>query len=311
MPLPAVQDRALLDMGRELHRRGYRFVTPTPLTHQQVNARPENALAKDLAGVFGWNRPFDRDVLPAPLYERLQVAGALEHSGAHLRSRLRVSSLDGELLLHSAFPTDEADAVFLGPDTYRFANALQAHLAGRTRCIHRAADIGSGSGAGAILIARCCPEAHVLALDINPAALRLTAINAAIAAVGNLEARHSDLLGGVSGRFDLVVANPPYLVDPSGRTYRHGGGALGAGLSLAIVEAALPRLAPGGSLLLYTGVAMHDNRDPFLARIRPWLQGWRWRYQEVDPDVFGEELLGGAYTHCERIAAVVLKVTRP
>ena len=36
-----------------------------------------------------------------------------------------------------------------------------------------------------------------------------------------------------------------------------------------------------------------------------------WTYRELDPDVFGEELLGGAYVKCDRIAAVVLEVTRP
>jgi len=113
--------------------------------------------------------------------------------------------------------------------------------------------------------------------------------------------------------FDLILANPPYLVDPGERTYRHGGGPLGAGLSLAIVDAALARLAPGGTLLLYTGVAMLDNADPFLAAVRERLEGrdFSWRYREMDPDVFGEELLEGAYTACDRIAAVVLEVTRP
>lgn len=67
---------------------------------------------------------------------------------------------------------------------------------------------------------------------------------------------------------------------------------LGAGLSLAIVDAALERLEAGGSLLLYTGVAMVEGGDPFLARIRERLASreWDWDYQELDPDVFAEEL---------------------
>jgi len=36
----------------------------------------------------------------------------------------------------------------------------------------------------------------------------------------------------------------------------------------------------------------------------------RWSYFEVDPDVFGEELEAGMYTQADRIAAVVLTVTR-
>lgn len=307
------QDQALLQLAQALRERGYHFITPTPLTHARVNQRPENALAADLHGVFGWSRPFQRELLPPAVFSLMEQAGVLEACGSRWRSRVRLSSLAGQLLVHSAFPTDTPDAVFFGPDTYRFANALQAHLQQHSGRIRRAVDIGCGSGAGAILTARALPQAEVLAVDINPAALRLTRINAALAGADNLQARHSDLLRDIDGEFDLILANPPYLVDPGERAYRHGGGPLGAGLSLAILDSPLTRLAPGGSMLLYTGVAMVDNQDPFRQEVCQRLEGrpLEWRYREVDPDVFGEELLGGAYTRCDRIAAVVLEVTRP
>lgn len=307
------QDRALLELARALRERGYHFITPTPLTHARVNQRPENAVAQDLVGVFGWSRPFPRELLPPALFELMEQAGVLQAEGPLWRSRIRLSSLDGQLFVHSAFPTDGPQAVFFGPDTYRFATAIQCHLNARTGEVRRAVDIGCGSGAGAIVVALARPHAEVLALDINPDALHLTRLNAELAGIDNLEARHSDLLSAVDGQFDLVLANPPYLVDADQRAYRHGGGPLGAGLSLAIVEAALERLAPRGSLLLYTGVAMIDNQDPFLREIAQRLEGrdFSWRYREMDPDVFGEELLGGVYTECDRIAVVVLEVTRP
>ncbi|MCR3770789.1 class I SAM-dependent methyltransferase, partial [Pseudomonas aeruginosa] len=178
--------------------------------------------------------------------------------------------------------------------------------------IRRAADIGCGAGPGAIRIAMACPDAEVHGLDINPAALDLARVNAALAGVGNLTLARSDLLSQAPGRFDLIVANPPYLLDASERAYRHGGGMLGAGLSLAIVDAALERLEAGGSLLLYTGVAMVEGGDPFLARIRERLASreWEWDYQELDPDVFAEELDSPAYREAERIAVVGLRVTR-
>jgi methylase of polypeptide subunit release factors len=225
---------------------------------------------------------------------------------------VRWSSLDDLLFVHSAFPTDAADSVFFGPDTYRFAQMIHAHLQQNFAPIHRAVDIGCGAGVGAIVIARARREAQVLALDINPAALRLTAINAALAEVANVEVHASDLLQGVDGEFDLIVANPPYMADPAERAYRHGGGTLGAGLSLRIVEQALNRLAPGGSLLLYTGVAMVDGRDPFLDTVLPRLDEKRfaWTYREIDPDVFGEELLNPGYQRVDRIAVVALTVTR-
>jgi methylase of polypeptide subunit release factors len=219
--------------------------------------------------------------------------------------------LSGQLFWHSAFPTSEADAVFFGPDTYRFAIAIEHHLESHSKEVRRAVDIGCGAGPGAIVCALARPGAQVLAVDINPAALCLARINALLAGANNVEACQSDLLSDTEGQFDLVVANPPYLVDPSERAYRHGGGPLGAGLSLRIVEAALPRLERGGTLLLYTGVAMIGGCDPFRAAVEERIpEGFALSYREMDPDVFGEELEGGAYAECDRIAAVVLSVVK-
>ena len=162
--------------------------------------------------------------------------------------------------VHSAFPTIAADAVFFGPDTYRFASAIKAGLAprrsgtaARTRPITRAVDIGCGAGPGGILVARAAPDAEVLMVDINDQALRYARINAALAGVGNAASIRSDLLSDVEGLFDVIVSNPPYLLDPAQRTYRHGGGELGAGLSLSILDAALERLAPHGTLVSIPG----------------------------------------------------------
>ncbi|MGE1091212.1 methyltransferase [Pseudomonas sp. ok266] len=305
-------DLVLLQLGRRLLADGYRFTTPTPLTHQRVNQRDEGQMADSLRDVFGWSRPFTPGLLSADEQRQLQDAQIIDHYEGELKSRVRWSSLDDLLFVHSAFPTEAADAVFFGPDTYRFAQLIHAHLQQNFAPIHRAVDIGCGAGVGAILIGRARREAEVLALDINPAALRLTAINAALAEVANVEVRASDLLQGVDGEFDLIVANPPYMADPAERAYRHGGGTLGAGLSLRIVEQALNRLAPGGSLLLYTGVAMVDGRDPFLDTVLPRLDEKRfgWTYRELDPDVFGEELLNPGYQRVDRIAVVALTVTR-
>lgn len=307
------RDQALLALGQALRDLGYRFVTPTPLTHRRVNRRPEHRQARDLPGVFGWSRPFALALLPEPLAALMHQADLLESTGPLWRSRLRLSSLSGELFWHAAFPTLARDSVFFGPDTYRFAQAIEAAPAPPGRS-PRIVDIGTGSGAGAILAARRWPDATVLGLDINPEALRLARVNAALAGIGpRLELRHSDLLQGVTGDFDLILSNPPYLVDPDQRAYRHGGGPLGAGLTLRILEAALERLAPGGRLLLYSGAAIQDNRDPLAEAIAARLAGrdWPWRYRELDPDVFGEELRHGPYRHCERIAAVLLTLQRP
>jgi len=296
--------------------RGYRFVAVTPSTHRIVNARAENTWATSMEGVFGWSRRFAGNVLDQELFAIAVESGILERvAGSAIpawRSRLRAASLDDCLFLHSAFPTDAADAVFFGPDTYRFAAAVSGHLQASRRPIRRAIDLGCGSGAAGILIARACPDAEVVLSDISTAALALAACNAEAAGATRALCLCSDLFAQVTGQFDLIVANPPYLNDPAGRIYRHGGGALGAALSLRILAKSLKRLAPGGTLLLYTGSAIVAGRDAVFEAASAMLAGagLTWHYRELDPDVFGEELAAPAYRSVDRIAAVLLTVER-
>lgn len=305
-------DLALLQLGRRLQADQYRFVTVTPLTHQRNNAREENRKARNLRDIFGWSRPFESELLPESELQALLDSGVLRAQGGMWVSEVRWSSLDDLLFVHSSFPTVAHDSVFFGPDTYRFAQAIEEHMRTTFHPIRNAVDIGCGSGVGAILIARARRHAQVLALDINPAALRFTAVNAALAGTENVSAWHSDILASASGEFDLIVANPPYMQDTQQRAYRHGGERLGSELSVRIVAQSIRRLALGGTLLLYTGAPSVDGVDLFLEHARDLVDKpcFTWSYREMDPDVFGEELENGNYSAAERIAAVVLTVTR-
>lgn len=310
--LKACFESALLQLGNRLRNDDYTFITPTPITHQRVNERAGNASGKTLRDIFGWNRPFQPGLLPPDEEHELLANGLLERDREHLKSAVRWSTLDRLLLAHSAFPTTQEDSVFFGPDTYRFAQTIERHLHATSCTIQRAADIGCGTGAGAMLIARARPQAQVLAVDINPKALQYTRINAALAGLDQVTCHTSNVLNDVPGDFDLIVANPPYMKDSRQRAYRHGGEALGADLSVRIVHESVRRLSLGGSLVLYTGVAIVDGQDPFLAAVKNTLQDatLSWSYRELDPDVFGEELLEAGYEHVDRIAAVELIVTR-
>ena len=85
------------------------------------------------------------------------------------------------LFLHSAYPTDASDAVFLGPDSYRFARFLLAELAAEPA--DWLVDIGAGAGVGAISRRARAAWRRLLLTDINPLALRLARINARHAGV--------------------------------------------------------------------------------------------------------------------------------
>ena len=304
-------DAALLDLGRELRAAGYTFTTVTPATHERVNRRPANARARDLRDVLGWSRPFGPGVLPERIVELMDAAGVLSRDGDDWRSLVRFSSYDGELFVHSAFPTTAEDSVFFGPDSYRMADAAAAHVESRGAPVRRAVDIGCGTGVGAITVAKRSPGAEVFAADINPRALRFARLNAELAGTPGVRPCESNLLGGVEGDFDVIVSNPPFMIDPAGRDYRDGG-PQGHELSMKIIDQAAGRLAEGGSLVLFAGTAIIDGEDPFLAAATEHLAGTglSWTYREVDPDVYDEELDGPAYAHAERIAVVLLTATR-
>lgn len=304
---------ALTALLRYLDEIGYRFVTPTPATHARVLARDPGRVGTSPADVLGWSLPFEKGTIDQAIEALLIQAAALEPAAnGLLRSRLRVSTVEGRLFLHSAYPTDEADAVFLGPDTYRFARLIRSELESRPVAAGQSlVDIGTGSGAGAIVAADLCPGARVVMTDLNPRALQLAEINARHAG-HRIEAREGRNLAGFEGGIDLALANPPYIVDAAQRSYRDGGDMHGAAVSIEKTEAALAALRPGGRLILYTGSAIVGGEDPLQQRLGEIARShhMQLRYCELDPDVFGEELDNPAYHDVDRIAVVAAIIGR-
>ncbi len=306
MPDLPPADAALLRLLQALRERGYAFVTPTPETHGRNLARRVGDKATSLRDVFGWSLPFDESFEPE-LVALLRDAELIENTPDGPRSAVRVSTLGGRLFLHSAYPTEAEDAVFFGPDSYRFAHLITDELQGA--CPERIVDVGAGSGVGALVAAGLCPDAEIVMTDVNPRALRLAHVNAAFAGV-EATFLQGDGVQPVEGAFDLALLNPPYIQDDEERQYRHGGALHGGQLSIDLAEAICARLSPGGRLILYTGSAIVDGRDQLRKALETRLPDCALRYREIDPDVFGEELDRDAYADVERIAVVAAVLTR-
>lgn len=76
----------------------------------------------------------------------------------------------------------------------------------------RIADLGSGSGAIALAIAKERPACRLIATDISPAALEIARSNAERLAIHNVEFRLGDWCSALHGEcFDMIVSNPPYV----------------------------------------------------------------------------------------------------
>lgn len=301
----------LAELLKALADRDYRFTTPTPSVCRRMAEKPM-AHAPDLRDIFGWSRPFAQADLEPALWSLLQEAGAVVQDAPGWRSTVRVSCVHERLFLHSAFPAIAPDAVFLGPDSYRFADLIAAELTSAGP-IGTILDVGAGAGVGGLAAQRHAPDAKVILSDINPKALELARVNAQHAGA-DFEVRHAAGLEGAPTDLDLVVSNPPYVAGDSGRTYKDGGDLHGARLSLDWAIAGMRLLAPGGRFILYTGSTILDGGvDQFrhALELAVAAQGYALRYRELDPDIFSGELRRAAYADAERIAAVGAVIMRP
>ena len=132
-------------------------------------------------------------------------------------------------------------------------------------------DLGTGTGAIALALATAWPEAKVTAVDLSAAALELARENAAAAALAErVTWLESDWFARLPAghRYDLIVANPPYLsaeetaqAAPEVRDFEPGSaltsGEAGLADAAAILAGARAWLNPGGSLALETGIDHH------------------------------------------------------
>jgi ribosomal protein L3 glutamine methyltransferase len=131
--------------------------------------------------------------------------------------------------------------------------------------VTRVADVCTGSGCLAILLARHFRAARVDAVDVSVDALEVAAINVARHRLtGRVRLRRGDLLlGAPPGRYDVIVCNPPYEptahVDGLPEEFRReprlalDGGPDGLGLVRRLVRQAAGRLKPDGILMIEVG----------------------------------------------------------
>jgi release factor glutamine methyltransferase len=155
------------------------------------------------------------------------------------------------------------------PDTETVvALALQMLHAGPDANRPRIADIGTGSGAILLALLSELPDAVGVGTDISPAALRTASANARDLGLARRAAFVAcDYVSALSGAFDLIVSNPPYIRsaeinnlatevrdhDPLGAL---DGGSDGLDAYRALIPQAARLLAAGGALALEVG---HDQ----------------------------------------------------
>ena len=160
------------------------------------------------------------------------------------------------------------------PETELVVEEAVARSKGR---LVRFADIGTGSGCIAVAVAHEVPDLEGVATDISTAALEVARENARRHDVdGRLEFVCTSYLEGVTGIFDLIAANPPYVRDVDRRGLAPGvlqephvalfGGDDGLRHVEAVLAAAATRLRPGGWLIMEFGFGQEDDVRRIAAR---------------------------------------------
>jgi release factor glutamine methyltransferase len=149
------------------------------------------------------------------------------------------------------------------PATEQLVAKASARIGGRAA---RVADVGTGSGAIAVALARAAPRAEIWASDVSAEAVLLARANAHRFGVGDrLHVIRGDLLEQLPGGLDLIVANLPYLPrdeerselagEPEKAVYADGDG---LGLYRRLLAGAGEKLRPDGA------VVMQLHRDAFV-----------------------------------------------
>ena len=151
------------------------------------------------------------------------------------------------------------------PETEQLVDKVIGRLEGRKA--PRIVDLGTGSGAIALALARALPDARVLAVERSGAALEQARANAeALGLREQVAFRSGDWLQGLSFEADCIVSNPPYLTGqewhearPEVRNFEPREALVAAEDGLAdlrtILQGAQARLSADGFVALETGIA--------------------------------------------------------
>lgn len=138
--------------------------------------------------------------------------------------------------------------------------------------IGSALDLGTGCGVQSLHLLQ--HSRKVVATDINPRALELARLTAALNHA-QVDVRDGSLYEPVAGEsFDLIVTNPPYVMSPptGERLVYREGSFTGDGLVEAVVKGAPAHLNPGGSLQVLCNWAVVDGQ-PWQERVAGWAEG--------------------------------------
>lgn len=149
-----------------------------------------------------------------------------------------------------------------------------------------ALDLGTGGGIQALLLAN--HSTRVVAADINPRALYFTELNAGLNRVDNIEVRLGSWFEPVGDeKFDIITANPPYVMSPESTFLYRDSGMHADSLCRQLVRDIPGHLEEGGFGHILISWALRKDEE-WSKPLRRWLDGlpcdaWLLHYLTDDP----------------------------
>lgn len=170
------------------------------------------------------------------------------------------------------FYVDERVLIPRSPIAELINNRFEPWL--KPNSINRVLEIGTGSGCIALSIAEAFSDIEVVATDISPDAIEVARLNTkAHGLEQQVEIIESDLFENVSGVFDLIITNPPYVPDKImldlPKEYLHephmalAAGEKGLDFISRILHDAPPFLTDNGIVIIEAGVASENMEKGF------------------------------------------------
>lgn len=242
---------------------------PAVPTRVDALAMPDQILAT-LLKLFLFTDGVDVDLaneaLAADRLRGLIEAGILAKRESRIRSSITVFPYEDFLVVADAPSYAAADFVNgPGPSALTLAGLMIRRKVGF------ALDIGTGSGIHALLTARFSDE--VVAADISPRAVGYAGLNIILNGVTNVECRTGSWCEPVQGmQFDLVVANPPFVISPESRWIFRDSGPQGDAVCRRLVQEVPAYLAAGGIAQIMCSW-VHSRDDDWLDTIQEWVGG--------------------------------------
>ena len=269
--------------------RAYLFAHPERELTADEQSRYESALADRARGlptqyITGHQEFWGMDLIvtPAVLIPRPEtehvIEAVLELLGTRLpASGFRLPVQEGQTRIVEDSSSKEQAQTRTRPADDR----LREPDSGSRKPSLRIADIGTGSGALALALAKEFPQAEIHAIDISAPALEIARANAARHQLElRIQFHQADLLKGLNLRdLDFVVSNPPYVgeseedqVQLEVRKFEPRTAVFAGPTGLEVIECLIPQaqaaLKPGGWLIM-------EISGTIAEQVRGLLKGWR------------------------------------